>query len=205
MIPKIIHRVHIGPSQDFAEWCWDTSKKYNYDWEHVTHSNPDSLEWEFVGKYLGMSPTFAYKSDLMRLELLYKYGGVYIDTDVEVIRSFNPLLQHDSAFAAWESTDTIGSAIIGSPPGNKDVLDLIMYCVGAIEIESNNGVIEYGGHLKMFSPSVLTKLWKCNKDVLLLQPESFYPYHWTEKHRRYEDFSVNHNTYAVHHWNASWT
>ena len=205
MIPKIVHRVHIGPPQEFAEWCWETSKNHNVDWEHITHNDDSPDQWEIFGKYLNMSPTFAYKSDLMRLELLYKYGGIYIDTDVEVIRSFDDLSEYHYPFAAWESNYVIGSAVIGSPPKSQEVLDLITYCIGAIELESKDGKIEYGGHLRMFSPSVLTKLWKSNQDVLLLNPESFYPYHWNEKHRRYEDFSINPNTYAVHHWNGSWS
>lgn len=205
MIPKIMHRVHIGPQQEFAEWCWDTSKKYNIGWDHITHSDPSPNKWDIVGKYLDMSPSFAYKSDLMRLEILYKYGGVYIDTDVEIVKSFDPFAEYSYPFAAWESPYVIGSAVIGSPPHNSDILDLIAYCIGSIELESKDGKIEYGGHLRMFSPSVLTKLWKCNKEVTLFQPEFFYPYHWEEKHRRNENFSANPYTYAVHHWNGSWS
>lgn len=199
-----MHRVHIGPPQDFAEWCWDTSKKYNPDWEHITHSDTSPEKWDIVGRYLDMSPAFAYKSDLMRLELLYRYGGVYIDTDVEVVKCFDPFSEYNYPFAAWESQYVIGSAVIGSPPGNPDILDLIAYAIGAIELESKDGSIEYSGHLRMFSPSVITKLWKCNKEVVVFQPEFFYPYHWEEKHRSRENFSKNPYTYAVHHWNGSW-
>jgi mannosyltransferase OCH1-like enzyme len=204
MIPKIIHRVHLGPPQEFAEKCWESSKIYNPDWEHVTHSSADEGGWEMVGKYLDMSPAFAYKSDLIRLELLYKYGGIYIDTDVEVIKSFNHFSEYNCPFAAWESQYVIGSAVIGAPKNSPDVLDLIAYCIGSIELESKDGKIEYGGHLRMFSPSVLTKLWKMNSEVVLLDPQYFYPYHWEEKHRSSEDFSGNPYTYAVHHWSGSW-
>jgi mannosyltransferase OCH1-like enzyme len=204
-IPKIIHRVHMGPKDPFAEYFWETSKMHNIGWGHITHDDSNLEEYPLIGRFLSMSPAFAFKSDLMRLEILYHTGGIYIDTDIEVIRPFDHFLEYRYPFAAWESNDTIGSAVIGSPPKNPQVLDLILYCIGAIETESSDGKITYGGHLKMFSPSVITKLWRGNPEVMLLQPESFYPYHWTEKDRATEDFSVNQNTFAIHHWSGSWT
>ena len=41
-------------------------------------------------------------------------------------------------------------------------------------------------------------------DVTLLGPESFYPYHYTEKHRRTEDHGANPATFGAHHWAGSW-
>jgi mannosyltransferase OCH1-like enzyme len=204
-IPKIVHRVHMGPPNDFAEYCWETSQKINSDWEHITHDDSNLDEYPIFGKYLHMSPKYAFKSDLMRMEILYNTGGIYIDTDIEVLRNFGPLSEFTQPFAAWESWDTVGSAVIGSPPQNSQVLDLIAYCIGSIQIESIDGQIEYGGHLKMFSPSVLTKLWRGNPEVVLLRPDSFYPYHWSEKHRRNETFGHNMNTFGVHHWSGSWS
>lgn len=201
MIPAIVHRIHLGPPQLFAEWCWGSSHANNPDWMHITHD--DNTEWNMVGSVLGYSEVYAYKSDLMRLEALYRYGGIYIDTDVEVTRSFNPLINIDAPFAAWESLDTIGSAVIGAPAGHPEILKLIEYCIETIERDVVDSHIEYSHELDMFSPKVLTKFWSNNPNVLILPPASFYPYHWTEKDRASETYDAPY-TYGVHHWNNSW-
>lgn len=195
----------MGPKSDFAEWCWDSSLKHNEDWEHVTHDDSNRDNFPLVGQFLDLSPVYAYKSDLMRLEVLYRYGGIYLDTDVEIIRNLKHFSEYTYPFAAWESPDTIGSAVIGSPPGNDQILELIIYCLGSILVESEDGAINYGGHLRMFSPSAITKLWSKNRSVTLLNSESFYPYHWSQMHTRGSDFSKNPATFGVHHWNGSWS
>ena len=203
-IPKIIHRVHMGPSNDFAEYCWQSSKNINLGWQHFTHDDSDLTKFPMVGPFLERSSAFAYKSDLMRLEVLYKYGGIYMDTDVEVIRSFDKFSEYTYPFAAWESYNTIGSAVIGSPPQNEQVLELIIYCLGSVIVESENNLIDYGGHLRMFSPSAITKFWSNNPNVEIVETDCFYPYHWTEKNKKNQNFLNNKNTYAVHHWSGSW-
>jgi mannosyltransferase OCH1-like enzyme len=203
LIPKTIHRVHMGPENDSVKYCWESAKKHNPDWKFVTHNEKSS--WPIVGNYLNYSKTYAYKSDLMRLEALYHYGGIYLDTDVEIIRSLDHFTEYNYPFAAWESPYVIGSAVIGAPPKNDEILSLIAYCIGSIILEADDGKIDYSGERMMFSPTVITKLWKSNSEVRLLSPESFYPYHWSEKDRSNEDFLINENTFGVHHWNGSWS
>lgn len=203
-IPKIIHRVHMGPPNDFAEYCWQSSKNKNLEWDHITHDDSDLSKFPMVGEFLDRSDCFAYKSDLMRLEILYNYGGIYLDTDVEILQSLDPFLQYTYPFAAWESGDTIGSAVIGSPPKNEQILEIIIYCLGSIIIESENKKIEYSGKLRMFSPSAITKLWKDNEAVRLLNSQSFYPYHWTEKNIIKKMPIDNPDTFGIHHWSGSW-
>lgn len=63
---------------------WDTNK-----------FDVNSTEWT---KQAFAEKKFAFVADYIRFYALYNYGGVYLDSDVEVLKSFNDLLQYDSFF-----------------------------------------------------------------------------------------------------------
>lgn len=95
MIPKIIHYVWINnnPYPEKVKWCLNTWKEFLPDYELVKWDyskikdidNPFHLEAIKVGKY-------AFAADYIRLYALYNYGGIYLDTDVQVLKNFDDLL-----------------------------------------------------------------------------------------------------------------
>lgn len=120
MIPKIIHYVWIGdnekplitlncikswkqffPGYEFKEWNVD-----NWPLE----SNAFAFESYKKHKY-------AFASDVIRLDVLIKYGGIYLDTDVLVHRSFDDLLSN-SLFLGMMYNNAISTAVIGVEPRN---------------------------------------------------------------------------------------
>ena len=55
------------------------------------------------------------RSDIIRLEVLFRFGGVYVDTDVECLRPIDPLLREGADFfAAYMRPGTVNNAVIGS-------------------------------------------------------------------------------------------
>lgn len=119
-IPKIIH------------YCWfggkekpDIVKKCIASWEkHL----PDYLlvEWNETNFDLNInsyveeaykSGKYAFVSDYVRVHALYHHGGIYLDTDVEVFKSFNDLLHHPS-FWGFEQENYIATSTIGAQKGN---------------------------------------------------------------------------------------
>jgi hypothetical protein len=133
---------------------------------------------------------------LLRLEALYRQGGIWVDWDVECYRSFEPL-RSVPCFAAWEDPGTVPDAVIGAEAGHaaiKACLDEATRAVLAGEDPWQSG------------PGVLTRLLPGRRDVLLLPPGSLYPYHWSRKE---VERGLDHKTsqpwaFAAHHWKASW-
>lgn len=101
-IPKIIHQIWIGP-KPFPENCkkWQESwLKLNPDWEYKLWTNKDlkylTLENQ---KYYDEEQNWGAKSDILRYEILYQFGGLYVDVDFECIQPFDWLHQYCDFYA----------------------------------------------------------------------------------------------------------
>ena len=97
MIPKILHYIHFGGEETLSDFrktiCLPSIYKYCVDWE-IKIWNEHNLDMEMNNwvKQAYENKQYNYLSDYFRIFLLYKYGGVYIDTDVEIIRPIDNLL-----------------------------------------------------------------------------------------------------------------
>ena len=99
MIPKIIHYCWFGNGEkgDLFEKCLESWKKFAPDFEIIewNETNCDINECKYV-KEAYENKKWAFLSDYARLVIIEKCGGFYFDTDVEVIRHFDDLLQNDA-------------------------------------------------------------------------------------------------------------
>lgn len=87
-IPKIIHQIWLGPRNPPMEWISQTEKfcKDN-GWKHVLHRDADIEKFGLVNKAaFDNTKIWQEKADIARYEILYRHGGMYIDTDVVPIR-----------------------------------------------------------------------------------------------------------------------
>ena len=121
MIPKVIHYCWFGgkPLPVQVKRCLSTWRKVLPDYRIVRwsednfdiHCNRYVEEAYNAGKW-------AFVADYARLWVLYRYGGIYMDTDVEVLKSFDPFLT-DPGFGCFENPDQISTAVIGACKGNE--------------------------------------------------------------------------------------
>ena len=126
MIPKVIHYVWLSGSvfpQDVHN-CISSWHKCMPDWEYILWDmevikNIDSLWLQECIK----AKKWAFATDFIRLYAVYHYGGIYLDTDVMVYQSFEPLLDN-IAFIGRESS-------IHFCNGNKSEVYLTSHCFGA--------------------------------------------------------------------------
>ena len=99
MIPKIIHYCWFGgnPLTDDAKKCIVSWKKYfpEYEIKEWNESNFDVNSCNYVREAYS-AKKWAFVSDYARFWILYKYGGLYFDTDVEVIKSMDDLIEKGS-------------------------------------------------------------------------------------------------------------
>lgn len=115
-IPKILHYCWFGgkPKPPLAEKCIRSWRKFCPDFE-IREWNESNFDLEQVPAYVRQAyeaGRWAFVSDYVRLRALTEVGGVYLDTDVEVVRPLDPFLKHE-AFAGFESPTYVQTAVLG--------------------------------------------------------------------------------------------
>lgn len=127
-IPKIIHYCWFGKGEksDLAKKCIGEWEKKLNDYK-IVEWNEDNFDVN-INRYVKEayeSKKYAFVSDYVRLFVLFNYGGIYLDTDIEVLKSFDNMLALNG-FAGFEDKELISTAVIGAKKGNliiKDWLD----------------------------------------------------------------------------------
>lgn len=136
------------------------------------------------------------RSDILRYELILEHGGVWVDTDFELVRPFDDLLEGVECFAAWEVQDRwVNNAIFGAVPGHPFVEKLVELLPASIESQPG------ARPARMSGPQFVTKVWaRHGEGVTVFDEEQFYPYSWREagKHEPGEEWPEH--VRAVHHW-----
>ena len=111
MIPKKIHYCWFGgaPLPAQAEKCIASWRKFCPDFELIRwdESNFDLNENSYV-RYCYDNKKWAFLSDFVRLAVICQHGGVYFDTDVELLKPLDPLLGY-GAFYSFENADTVNT------------------------------------------------------------------------------------------------
>lgn len=113
MIPKTIHYCWFGrgPKPKLAQKCIASWKKYCPDYK-IIEWNEDNFDVDMNG-YTRMciaEKKYAFLSDYARLAVVEEHGGLYFDTDVELIRNPNELLAHN-AFWGFETPEFVASGL----------------------------------------------------------------------------------------------
>ncbi len=206
MIPKKIHYVWFGDAEmnTTLKNCLASWEKMLPDYEIKCWNERNSpLDYRFM-KQMIRHKKWAMISDYIRIYSLYHEGGIYLDTDVEVIKSLDPFLQ-DGCFLGFQqekpSSHWVNCAVMGAENEHtflKDCLDLFDKSqrrdnrpfVGpdiSTLVLRDYGLKEYG-----------------NQDlngVKIYEYDYFYPYHFTES---YNKECITDNTHCIHHWQISW-
>lgn len=131
MIPKIIHYCWIGgaPLPELAEKCIASWKKHMPEWQIMRwdERNFDIAAAPVYVRQAYEARKFAFVSDYVRLWALEQYGGLYMDVDFEVFRSFDDLMERYPAFAGVEGCkrQAVMMGVIASEPHGAWVRDML--------------------------------------------------------------------------------
>lgn len=127
-IPKIIHQIWIGNKENPYIEYMNSWKEKNPDWEYRLWTNEDLKDIVNVEQFDNIKE-FCGKADIMRYEILYKYGGVYLDADLECIEPLTDEFLNNHEFFCWEnekkSPGLIANTIIGAQQFSPVMYDLI--------------------------------------------------------------------------------
>lgn len=200
MIPKIIHYCWFGPKPfpKQAKKCLDSWKKYFPDYQFIFWNESNApLDVAFVQAAMSHKK-WAFVADYVRTWALYTYGGIYFDTDVLVVKSFDDLMCK-MTFLAYEQPEKlyVNVAVWGAEKNNGFVHEVLsVYQKTSFDLE------------RIFEcsiPMIVTGLLKVtNQEVFVLDYDSFYPFPGAKRRTGNYKKYITDNTYAVHLWDFSW-
>lgn len=206
-IPKIIHYCWFGKKEKpyIVKKCIKSWKDNLNDYEIIewNEENFDINCNKFI-KEAYEREMYAFVSDYVRVFALYHYGGIYLDTDVEIFKSFDDLLVNDS-FWGFEEKNFIATSTIGAKKGNiliKEFLD---------SYENKSFLKEDGSIDTLTNVAIVSKIisdlgvkldgtfQKVENLAAVYPQEYFSPYDYINCYSKKTDKS-----YAMHHFYKSW-
>ncbi|MGN0870349.1 MAG: glycosyltransferase family 32 protein [Victivallales bacterium] len=128
MIPQKIHYCWFGGKRKpkLAQKCIVSWKRFCPDYGIIewNENNVDLEEYPYL-KWCYENKKWAFLSDLVRLLVVFKHGGIYLDTDVEVVKSLEPMLEYQ-AFFGFENNEFINTGIgFGAVSGHISIKRMI--------------------------------------------------------------------------------
>lgn len=205
MIPKIIHYCWFGrnPKSPLAEKCIKSWKKYCPDYK-IIEWNEDNFDINIncYAKQAYECKKWAFVTDYVRLYVLYNYGGIYMDTDVEVIKPIDRFLKHD-AFSGFESERVVPTGIMASKKGQDEVGHLLSYYENRDFIL--NGKPDITTNVRIITDMLMERglvLNNCYQEVngIALYPNDFF----CPKDLSSGRIVKTKRTYTIHHFAGSW-
>lgn len=207
MIPKSIHYCWFGrnPKPKLAKKCIKSWKKYCPDYE-IIEWNEDNFDISSAPLYVRQAyeaKKWAFVSDYVRLHAMVKYGGVYMDTDVELLKPIDNFLHHH-AFSGFEDDIHVPTGIMGCeknytlfrkflqhydnecfllPSGEYNMLTNVFIITSTLQ---KSGLIPNNSYQEI--------------DGFALYPKDYFcPYENNEGRLK-----ITHNTVAIHWFTGSW-
>ena len=200
-IPKIIHFCWLSkdPYPELVQRCIQSWKEKLPDYElmlwDMNRFDIHSVPW--VEQACSVKK-WAFAADYIRLYALYNYGGIYLDSDVEVLKSFDDLLDRPYFFGKEHTPDRIENqnSIEAATMGAEKELPFIKTAMSFYE---KNEFCGKNGFLNTTTlPTILARTLK-NHPMDVLPMDFFSP-----KNTRTLELQITKNTYSIHHFNGSW-
>jgi inositol phosphorylceramide mannosyltransferase catalytic subunit len=192
VIPRIIHRIWLGPGAmppDFERYG-ETWRRHHPDWEMRLWTDETMPELRHPDAF-ERCRNHGERSDLLRYELLTRLGGVYVDTDMECLRSIEPLVDVP-ALVGETRPGKLGNAVLGSVPAHPAIEELL---------ERARHGVGHGHTGGATGPGLVTEVLRNRDDVRVFPPAVFYPFH---RRLQPDKDAGRSEAYTVHHMEVSW-
>ena len=225
MIPKKIHLCWLGGGKysPLIRHCIDSWHRVLPDYEIVLWDakrfDVNSVPWV---KEAFAAKKYAFASDYIRAYALYYEGGIYLDSDVEVLKTFDPLLQYKSFIGFEAVSGMVEPAIMGAEAGMewcREILDHYKgkhFYVDTSIVRENIAPYIISGVLQKYYPDMPMASEVRSAPVLLKSDELLLcPAHWFSpvdveqdkvvyKRQRNLEYGRNPDTYCIHWFNGAW-
>lgn len=207
MIPKKIHYCWFGgnPLPEFAQKCIASWKKFLPDYEIIewNESNYDVRKITYISQAYD-AKKYAFVSDYARFDIVYENGGIYFDTDVEVIKDMTEILKCGS-FAGLENAGAINVGLGFAASQREPILEEILDSYKTEKFLNADGSY----NLKTVVTRV-SDIFKCHgftgdEKIQQIAGITIYPMDFfCPKNFETGVLRITENTYTIHHYDASW-
>lgn len=202
MIPKIIHQIWIGPKPAPTKFM-DTWRDKNPDFEYIRWNEEEikkrNLKLECINRINEMEEING-KADIIRWEILYEYGGVFLDADSICIEPIDDILMNTPCFAGWEHEELrkglIATGTMGFPPKHPLVKNAIQW----IKLNCVNVRLIKQRAWQTVGPGLLTRMYNTGKynEMKIFPSYTFLPIHLTGK-----EYQGHGKIYAFQEWGST--
>lgn len=196
-IPKIIHILFFGETDfyNFHHRCIHSMLQYMPDYEIWIHNSKEPVNnkyWDDIKRHITIKKTevpqqydgydlkyFQYKADVLRLEVLYNYGGVYLDLDMLIVKPFHDVFKSGHSFyisKEKQGQDCLINAFLASKPKNE----FIKLWLNEFKCGLRLGI--WAHHIRDSNKKLLDEHphYMHKYKIKLLEGNIFMPLHWTD-------------------------
>lgn len=206
MIPKVIHYCWFGrnPLPPLAVKCIESWRKYCPDYE-IKEWNEDNFDlsmYPYV-KEAYEARKFAFVTDVVRLYALYHEGGIYMDTDVEVIKPLDSLLGYE-AVSGFESETQIPTGLMACREGHP-LFGELLHEYDGIHFVKPDGSFDLTTNVTRITNTCLKYGFQPNNRLQTVKGFTLLPKDYLCP-KSYEDGKIRltDNTLCIHHFAGSW-
>lgn len=206
IIPKTIHYIWFGgnPLGEKELACIESWKKFCPDYEIVRwdESNFDVRANQYCSEAYD-AKKWAFVSDYARLWVLVNHGGIYMDTDVEVVKPLDRFLIHE-AFSGFESNCDILTGLMSCRCGFPLFADLL-HDYDDRAFVRGDGSLDTTTNVTAITKACLKRGFVPNNKYQVIDGFALYPSDWfCPKDHDSGLMHLTENTHAIHHFAGSW-
>lgn len=213
-IPKIIHQIWLGgPVPDALKEYMETWKVFHPDWRYILWTDELVEHFPLYNKELyDNEQNYGAKSDILRYEILFHFGGVYVDTDFECLRALDSLHHTYDFYTGLISLDAhfvhVGIGIVGSKPQHP----IIAFCIVNMKnnYENNVGAPAKTGPIPFTRACFYYAGMDFSHDIIF-PATYFYPFPARGVYQKDGGLGlidrhkwISEGAYAVHWWGKTW-
>lgn len=219
MIPKLLHYVWLSgdPLPELLERCRRSWEKWlpDYEWILWDRKKIEGIQSRWLTQTLE-TRNYAFATDFIRIYALYNFGGIYLDSDVELTGSFDPFLRHNF-YIGFEYNGDLEPAVFGSVPAHPLLKELLEYYHERNFTRQNSKKSESRQHsdsslfdrrpLPLIFNEKASRFGFCPNGRLQSLAEGIQVYpceYFSPKNLYFKEIKISPSTVAIHHLVTSW-